>query len=165
MLFRSLLEVKTHIHTYWGEGATGICKEYGTEYYHGYNPQNNQWKSMANEDKINMQGKEYFVFGGSGINATFQTDSKGNKPIPYEIAGEYRHGISGIAMRLKQECDYTVIYQIHEQEVGWMEPKSDGEEAMKEKDKPFSSIRVALVRKEEKQKILEEWKKDIGKHV
>ena len=100
--------------------------------------------------------------GGGGVNLTGNTDSQGRNPIPYSEEGQYNYGISGINMELKDDTYYSIIYQILVDEVGWIEPKSDGVECVYKHNKPFSAIRIALIPKNQKEHIYKMWKEDIG---
>ena len=44
---------------------------------------------------VTIDGKKYFMFGGSGINSWRNTDANGKNPIPDDQPGQYLYGISG----------------------------------------------------------------------
>ena len=90
------------------------------------------------------------------------TDINGKNPIKNDDSKPYQYGISGISMKLKSTSYYTVIYQIFVDKVGWIAPKSDGEECIYRKDKPFSAFRMALIPKNQKQYVLNMWNDDVG---
>ena len=159
---KDFLQVKAYDYTYWGQGGIGTCGLSGKRYMHGYNPSQNTWESMNSNQLITLQGEKYFELGGAGVNLVGNTDINGNNPIPFDNRFEFRYGISGISMKLKDYSYYSVVYQIFIGSVGWIEPKSDGEECMYMQNKPFSAFRMALVPQKEKQYILDMWNKDIG---
>lgn len=156
------LQAKTYINTHWGEGTYAKCKTSGLIYNYGYNPNNGIYKSMNSSGLVTINGKKYFQFGGSGINTYGNTDINGNNPIPSDIASQYRYGICGINIKLKDYSQFSVVYQILVNEVGWIEACSDGEECMYSKQKPMSGFRITLIPKSEKQYVLDTWNKDIG---
>ena len=135
--------------------------EYGFIYKHGYNPTENTYKSMNSQDLVTIQGKKYLQFGGSGINLMENTDINGNNPIPKELAYGYPFGISGIKFRLKDYSEFSIVYQIYVDKVGWIKACSNGQECMYSKDMPMSAIRVALVPNSEMKYVLDTWNKDV----
>ena len=159
---KDFLKVRAYDYTHWGEGTSGICKLTKNAYKFGYNPGENSWYTMYSLNKIKLNNEEYFELGGGGVNLTGNTDSQGRNPIPYSEEGQYNYGISGINMELKDDTYYSIIYQILVDEVGWIEPKSDGVECVYKHDKPFSAMRIALIPKNQKEHIYNMWKKDIG---
>lgn len=159
---KDFLQVQSYVYTYWGEGTQGICEDTKLNYSYGYNPSKNSWKSMLSKDLVTFNKKQFFQFGGSGINGYQATDSQGKNPIPTEISLKYPYGVSAIRIKLKDDSDYTVIYQILVEEVGWLNPCSNGEEACYKKDKPMSAFRMALIPKTEKNDLLQQWKKVVG---
>lgn len=156
------VQARSYIYTYWGEGSYGKCTTSGVVYNYGYNPTNGSYKSMKSTDLVNLGGKKYFQLGGSGINGSLNTDLNGNGAIPNSIAGQYKYGISGINLKLKDYSQFSVIYQILIDKVGWIKACSDGQECMYAKDKPMSAFRIALIPKSEKQYVLDTWNKDVG---
>lgn len=156
------LQARSYIYTYWGEGSYGRCTTSGILYNYGYNPLNGSYKSMKSTDLVTIGDKKYFQLGGSGINSYTNPDANGNNPIPSNIAPLYRYGICGINMKLKDYSQFSVVYQILVNGVGWMSACSDGQECMYAKDKPMSAFRIALVPKTEKQYVINTWNKDIG---
>ena len=159
---KDFLKVRAYDYTHWGEGTSGICKLTKNAYKFGYNPGENLWYTMYSLNKIKLNNEEYFELGGGGVNLTGNTDSQGRNPIPYSEEGQYNYGISGINMELKDDTYYSIIYQILVDEVGWIEPKSDGVECVYKHDKPFSAMRIALIPKNQKEHIYNMWKEDIG---
>lgn len=126
-------------------------------YNHGYNPSSSGYKSMLSNDLVDINGKKYFQFGGSGINGHKKTDTNGNNPIPSDIANKYLYGISGIQIDLKDYSYYSIVYQIYVDGTGWIKAKSNGELCMLAKDKPMSALRVSLIPKTEEQKLVASW--------
>ena len=156
------VQAKSYIYTYWGEGSYGRCTTSGILYNYGYNPLDESYKSMKSSDLVTIGNKKYFQFGGSGINGYLNTDANGNNPMPSNIAPLYRYGICGIKMKLKDYSEFSVVYQILVDGIGWVSACSDGQECMYAKDKPMSAFRIALVPKTEKQYVIDTWNKDIG---
>lgn len=156
------VQAKSYIYTYWGEGSVGKCTTSNLLYNYGYNPNNGTYKSMNSNDLVTIEGKQYFQFGGSGINSYLNTDANGNNPIPGHISSTYQYGICGIEFKLKDYSEFSVVYQIYVDKVGWLESCSDGEECMYDKTSPMSAFRIALIPKSEKQYVLDTWNKDIG---
>ena len=156
------LQVRAYDHTYWGPGGASRCSLSGNKYLHGYNPSESTWQTMNADSLIMLDGKEYFELGGAGVNYGGTTDINGKNPIKNDDSKPYQYGISGISMKLKSTSYYTVIYQIFVDKVGWIAPKSDGEECIYRKDKPFSAFRMALIPKNQKQYVLNMWNDDVG---
>ena len=156
------LQANAYVYTYWGEGTYGKCTTSGILYKYGYNPSDGSYKSMKSSDLVTIEGKKYFQFGGGGINGYLITDTNGKNPMPASVAEQYKYGISGVRLRLKDYSQFSVIYQILIDKVGWVKACSDGQECMYAKNKPMSAFRVALVPKTEKQYVINTWNKDVG---
>lgn len=156
------VQAKSYIYTYWGEGSYGRCTTSGILYNYGYNPLDGSYKSMKSTDLVTIENKKYFQFGGGGINGYLNTDVNGRNPMPASIADQYKYGISGIQLKLKDYSQFSVVYQILIDKVGWIKTCSDGQECMYAKDKPMSAFRIALVPKTEKQYVINTWDKDVG---
>lgn len=156
---------QAYIYHHWGEGMFGRCKDTNMIYSYGYNPNADSWKTMSSSDVVTINGKKYFQFGGAGINSDTNTDINGNNPISAEISHEFRYGICGLTLGLKDYTDYSIVYQIYVSEVGWLSATSNGIETMYAKDKPMSAFRVALIPTSEKQNQINTWNKDIGKKI
>lgn len=156
------VQAKSYIYTYWGEGSRAKCTTSGITYNYGYNPTNGNYKSMKSADLVTIENKKYFQFGGSGINGSLCTDINGNNPMPNSIAGQYKYGISGINFRLKDYSQFSIVYQILIDKVGWTKACSDGQECMYNKTSPMSAFRIALIPKSEKKYVVDTWNKDIG---
>ena len=157
------VRARAYVYNYWGTNA--ICADTGMQYNYGYNPSSSSWKTMASSDLVTIAGKKYFQFGGAGINGTGKTDINGNNPIPEDIGKQFKHGMCGITLSLKDYTDYSIVYQIYVSEVGWIEAKANGAEAIYSKTKPMSAFRVALIPTSEKQSQINTWNKDIGKKI
>lgn len=155
------LKVSGYMHTYWGEGYQIESGQYGIIYNHGYNPKSG-YKSMENSKLAINNGKKYIHIGGEGANYHGATDVNGKNPIPIEIAKQYKYGISGIKLDLKEHEQNSIIYQIFLSETGWIETCKNGEEALKEKTKPIEAMRFAVVPTSEVEFIVKEWDKSIG---
>lgn len=156
------IQARAFVHTYWGIGREAICESSHMKYSYGYNPSKSLWKSMNSKDLVNLNGKQYFQFGGSGMNLTNKTDINGNNPIPYEQAEKFLYGISGIQMKLKDESYYSIVYQIYVCNKGWLEPAFDGKETRDQNSKPFSAFRMTLIPKTEREAVVNMWKKEVG---
>lgn len=156
------VQARAYIHTYWGEYTYGRCTSSKLLYKYGYNPAGGRYKSMKSTDLVTIQDKKYFQLGGSGMNGNLVEDANGKNPIPTNVAAEYRYGISGIEFKLKEYSQFSIIYQIFIDKVGWIKACADGEECMYSKISPMSAFRIALVPKSEKQYVLDTWNKDIG---
>lgn len=156
------VQANAYVYTYWGEGSLGRCDNSGIIYKYGYNPSYDTYKSMKSEDVVNIEGKKYFQFGGSGINRIYNTDINGNNPMPGSAAWQYLYGVSGIRFKLKDYSYFSIVYQILVDGVGWIKSCSDGQECMYAKNKPMTAFRVVLVPKTEKQYVVDNWDKDVG---
>lgn len=156
------VQAKAYVYTHWGEGTYAKCATSGMLYNYGYNPNDGKYKSMNSNDLVMIGDKKYIQFGGSGINTYRNTDINGNNPIAIDIASEYRYGICGIELKLKEYSLFSVVYQILVDKVGWITACSDGQECMYAKNKPMSAFRIALVPKSEKTHVLDTWNKDVG---
>lgn len=154
------IQANAYVHTHWGEGSKARCSTSNLIYAHGYNPGVGTYKSMNSNDLVTISGNKFFQLGGAGVNAQNYTDINGNNPVP--LTGKYEYGISGISMKLKDYSQFSIVYQILVNNVGWIQACSDGQECMYNKTKPMSAFRVALVPNTEKQYVLDTWNKDIG---
>lgn len=156
------IQARTYIYTYGGDSSYGKCTSSGLLYKNGYNPSSTTYKSMSSSDLVTIQGKKYFQFGGAGINGDGIKDANGENPIPNSAAKEYRYGICGIKFKLKEYSQFSIVYQIYVDKVGWVKSCSDGEECIYNKTSPMSAFRMALVPNTEKQYVIDTWDKDIG---
>lgn len=161
---KDFLQVKAYVYTYWGEGKSSICDQSKQIYYHGWNPSKTNWSSLMSKENITLQGEEYIQFGGTFINGENNTDINGKNPIPWKVAREYKYGISAIQLKLKDYSEYSIVYQIYIDQVGWIEPKKNEEIACYKESSPISAIRIALVPNSELNAILKTWNKDTRKN-
>lgn len=161
-LDKDFVQFRSYIYTHWGENSLAQCKKFGTIYKYGFNPNANQANTMNVGNFITLNQQKYLQFGGEGINDYNATDINGNNPIPKEIADEYRYGISEIEIQLVNYNDYSILYQVLVDGIGWVKTASDGQKCCYTYTKPFSAIRVTLVPKTEKQYIIDLWNKDLG---
>ena len=69
-----------------------------------------------------------------------------------------------VNFRLKDYSQFSVVYQIFVDKVGWINACSDGKECMYDKVSPMSAFRIALIPKSEKQYVIDTWNKDIGSY-
>ena len=156
------LQGKVYDHTYWGDGARSICNYSEYAFYHGYNPTSSSlWWTIGYSNTLSYQKNSYTQFGGIGVNSPNKTSSV-YKPIPSEIAKQYLFGISAIQFKFKNTTDYSVVYQGYINGFGWLQASSDGEENCCQYDKPFSSLRINLVPKTEKQYLVNYWNRNVG---
>ena len=79
------------------------------------------------------------------------------KPIPESIAKQYLYGISSIKIKLKNNDNYNLVYQVWVNGYGWQNAVLDGGEAKYSYTKPITAFRVTLVPKTEKQYVLDTW--------
>ncbi len=156
------VQANAYVYTYWGAGVEAKDTSTGVIYRYGYNPYENSYKNMKTSHLITLQGNKYFQFGGAGINSYQNTDINGNNPIPMDVSNLYKYGICGFKFKLKDYSQFSIVYQILVDKVGWVTPKSDDEECMYDKTKPMSAFRIALVPKSEKIHVLNTWSKDVG---
>ena len=154
------IKSRAYIYTHWGTSGKGKCSDSGMIYLNGYNPSSTKYKSMKSTDLVDIEGKKYFQFGGKGINKKNSTDINGKNPIPEDVAITYPYGICGILFELKDYSYYSIVYQIYIEGVGWLTPKSDGEECIYSKKKPMSAIRISVIPKTQKSSLITKWKKD-----
>ena len=152
---KNFVQAQGFAYTYWGEGSIGVCDDTQEEYPYGYTT----WKGMNIGHNPIIQRRAYFQFGGAGINQSHKTDINGTNPIPNEIGFEYRYGISGIKFKLQDYTEYSIIYQIYVDKIGWLKTAINEEGTMYRYDKPMSAIRVAIIPNSEVNYIIETWKK------
>ena len=160
---KDFLQVRAYVYTHWGENAASICHQTNQIYYHGWNPLKNEWDTLLSKENITLEGKNYIQFGGAGVNRVKNTDTNGNNPISDQISKEYRYGISAIQLKLKDNSEYSIVYQIYIDQVGWINPAKNGEIECYKEDKPISALRIALVPNSELSAVLETWNKDVRK--
>ena len=154
------IQTKCFINTYWGEGIQGSCYTYETRYDYGYNPSENEYATLANGTKINLDGKLTLLLGGTGMNREGNS-GRGGHAIPKEIAEQHPFGITALSIKLKDDSEYSVVYQAWVDGEGWLEPVSDGEETTYNHSNPIGAYRMSLIPKTEKQYLIDNWKKDV----
>lgn len=157
---KDFLQAKAYVYTHWGEEAASICHESNQIYYHGWNPSESEWSTLLSKENITLEGKNYIQFGGTGLNRERNTDINGNNPISGEISKEYRYGISAIQLKLKDDSEYSIIYQIYVDQVGWVEPAKNGEIECYKTNMPISALRITLVPNSEVNAVLKTWNED-----
>lgn len=160
-LDNDFIQTRCFVNTYWKEGIQGACYTYGTRYNYGYNPSENEYATLANGTKINLDDKLTLLLGGVGINREGNSGI-GGEAIPKEIAKEHLFGITALSMKLKDTSEYSIVYQAWVNGVGWLEPVPDGEETTYNHSKPIGAYRMSLIPKTEKEYLIEDWKKDVG---
>ncbi len=152
------LQARVFDYTYWGEDTKAICKYSEIYYQYGYTPSASTWFDMTSSSNIvHFLGKLSLQLGGQGHNITNNTSVGKYNPIPEEIAKQNLYGLSGIALRLNDCEEYSIVYQIYVPSIGWLKASSDGEESSYSHDKPFSAIRINIVPKSEKQYLINYW--------
>ena len=159
------VQANAYVHTYWGDNIKGKCTTSGLIYNYGYNPGKNTFKSMKSNDLVTINSKKYFQLGGSGVNGVGVTDSNGNNPIPEDIGWQFKYGITGITMKLKDYSYYSIVYQVLVNKVGCLKASSDGVECTYNHTIPISAFRIALVPKTEKQYVINQWNKVVGTNI
>ena len=160
-LDKDFIQFRPYINTYWGEGIQGSCYSYETRYIYGYNPSSDSYASLQSGNMINLDGDISLYIGGLGMNRA-RNAGRGGKPIPEDIANKYLFGISGLKIDLKDYSEYSIVYQIWVDGVGWQKAVSDGEETTYSHDKPIGAYRMSLIPKTEKQYLITSWNKDCG---
>lgn len=161
---KDFLQTKAYVHTHWGQGAGAICHESGQIYYHGWNPVDSEWATLLSKENVVLDGINYIQFGGTGINRANNTDTNGNNPTPVEITKQYNYGVSGIQLKLKDESEYSIVYQVYVDKVGWVKPAKNGEIECYKEDKAISAFRIALIPNSELNALLATWNKDTRKN-
>lgn len=160
---KSFLKSRVFDYNYWGEGSKINCSFSEIPFYYGYNPGNSLWCDMnSNKQLIYFFGTLCLELGGIGQNQAGNVAQNVIKPIPENIAKQYLFGLSSVNFSLTSYDDYSIVYQIYVSKVGWLTPKSDGNESKYSYDKPFSAFRMVLAPKSEKQRLISYWNRDIG---
>lgn len=161
----SFLQGKAYDYNYWGEGSTGLCTYTESRYTYGYNPISS-WRYLGSDihGSCNFYGHFCFKFGGIGQNVAGKENISGpiKTAIPENISKQYLFGLSSVTFKLTDYSNYSIIYQIYVNKVGWLPTASDGQETFYSLDKPFSAIRMGLVPKSEKQYVINFWNRNIG---
>lgn len=158
-----LLQGKAYVYTHWGENARGICRYSEISYYHGYNPiSSTEWFNIGNNNLVMYHKNLFTQLGGVGLNAANATASNIQIPIPSDISKQYLYGISGIQFKLKDNSNYSVVYQAYVKDVGWIKASCDGQENLYQHNRPISAFRINIVPKTEKQYLIDFWNRNVG---
>lgn len=155
------LQIQAYVHTYWGENAKVVSNTYENIFYHGYNPGEENYSSMLNGEIVYVNGQKHFILGGDGINREGKKSINITTPITSEVAEKYPFGISSIKAKLKNDTEYSVVYQIYVPEQGWQKAASDDEESTYAHDKPITGFRMTIVPKSEKESLIKCWNEDM----
>ncbi len=155
------LQARVFDYTYWGENTRAICNSSKIVYTYGYYPSSTTWIDITSRNSIRFLNKISLQLGGYGHNATGNSCSNYKTPIPKEIAEQNLYGLSGIALKLKDCEEYSIVYQIYVHSIGWLKTSSDGEETTYAHNKPFSAIRINIVPKSEKSHLMNYWNRVI----
>ena len=161
----NILQARAFDYTYWGENTTARCHLSEISYKYGYNPDPSGWYDINTKNAVPFLGKLCLQLGGQGQNSTNNSCKELSNPIPENIANQNLYGLSGIAFKLNNSSDYSIVYQIYVKDIGWLKAASDGEESTYSHDKPFSAIRINLVSKSDKKYLLNYWNSFIGTHT
>lgn len=151
--------VRAFVYSYW-QKTLGVCNYTGNTYCFGYNPYDETWRNMKNAKLAKINEKEYFVFGGVGLNKEGQCDVNGENPINDQIAIGARYGISAIKFKLKDYSQYSIVYQIHTMWDGWIPPSYNEKENSVGYPSTISGLRVTVVPNSELQAVYDFWYKD-----
>lgn len=162
---KDFLQGKAYVYTNWGEGSKARYTDTKRIYDYGWNPVETEWKYETPENRITLKDRTYFQLGGAGVNMMYNTDINGNGAISKELTTQYLFGISALSLKLKSEEEYSILYQIYLNNIGWMPAAKNGEITCYQKDKPMSALRVALVPNSEVNAVLTSWNKEIGKTI
>ena len=158
---KDFFKVSAYGYTYWKNGSVIKSIFTGNLYSQGYNP-GIGYSTMLNTNCVQINGKEYLQVMGEGVNTENNTDINGNNPIPFKIAEQYLFGISAIKLDLKDTSEYSVIYQIFFNDIGWSQTYKNGEEAIRDYTKTFEAIKIAIIPTSELEIIVNQWNKNIG---
>ena len=149
------------MYCYW-TNSLGYCSTTNLTYKFGFNPEEDGWKSLNDEELAIINGKEYFQFGGTNINYEWQYDINGENHIPAHIASKYIYGVSGINLKLKDYTEYSIIYQTYVPQFGWLKPQYNEGYASNGGPATMSALRVTVVPNSEIQDVYDSWNKVTG---
>lgn len=156
-----LLQGKSYVYTHWGENARGICRYSKIFYYYGYNPiSSTEWFNIGNNNLVMYHKNLFTQLGGVGLNVANATASNIQIPIPSNISKQYLYGISGIQFKLKDNSNYSVVYQAYVKDIGWLKVSCDGQENLYQHNRPISAFRINIVPKTEKQYLIDFWNRN-----
>ncbi len=159
----TILSSKYYLYTYWPNGLRGICNYSENSYFCGNNPPNtSNWIHIGEDNLAIVRGIYYTQLGGCGINFPNKRINNGDR-IPPDIAAKNLFGISSLSLKLSDNySDYSIIYQIYINDIGWINSVCDGEELKYSVTSPFSAIRINIVPKSEKNYLINYWDEDVG---
>lgn len=167
----NFVRIRGYVHSFWNNLSDyGKCNNTGYKYKLGEAPNSsaNLYYSMASSELSTINGNKYIQIGGSGINMQTFRDYYGNNPIPINVVydenyiGKYPYGVSELQMQLADYSELSIVYQILVNDYGWLKVATNGNITTAGKDLPMSAIRVAIIPNSEKEKVVEQWNKDIG---
>lgn len=158
---KDFLKVAVYAYTYWKQGSIAQSDHTYNLYRCGYNPISD-YSTIENTKNVIINGKNYLQMAGEGINGMNYTDIYGNDPLPPDLALQYHYGISSIKLDLKDTSEYSIIYQIFFNDIGWSKTYKNGEEAIRDYSKPFEAIKIAIIPTSELEIIMNQWNKNIG---
>lgn len=158
-LDKDYLQGKVFVYDYWNN-FTISCTTTGNTYNFGVNPTDGTWRSMLGDNLAIIDGKEYFQFGGSGMNQAGQCDIDGNHKLSSSIAKRCLYGISELTFKLKDYSEYSVIYQPYTAEYGWIEPEYNETTATMGYPTVMSAMRIAIIPNSELQDVYDFWNLD-----
>lgn len=158
---KDFFKVSVYAYTYWKKGSIAQSDHTDNLYICGYNPITG-YSTIENTENVEINGDEYLQMAGEGINGMNYTDIYGNDPLPPDLALQYNYGISSMKLDLKDTSEYSIIYQIFFNDIGWSKTYKNGEEAIRDYTKPFEAIKIAIVPTSEIEFIINEWNQNIG---
>lgn len=155
---KTILSAKYYLHTYWPNGLRGLCNYSENSFLCGNNPKNDSdWINVGKDNFAIVAGTYYTELGGCGINYPNAKVNSGNK-LPPDIASKNLYGISSLSLKLSDNfSDYSIVYQIYINGIGWLNTAYDGENLKYSLDSPFSAIRINIIPKSEKNYIINYW--------
>lgn len=157
-----LLQGKAYVYTHWGENARSICRYSKIFYYHGYNPiSSTEWFDIGNNNLVMYHKNLFTQLGGVGLNVADATASNIQISIPSDISKQYLYGISGVQFKLKDNSNYSVVYQAYVKDIGWLKASCDGQENLYQHNRPISAFRINIVPKTEKQYLIDFWNRNV----
>ena len=158
---QDFLKVAVYAYTYWKQGSIAQSDHTYNLYRCGYNPISD-YSTIENTKNVIINGNNYLQMAGEGINGMNYTDIYGNDPLPPDLALQYHYGISAIKLDLKDKSEYSIIYQIFFNDIGWSRTYKNGEEAIRDYTKPFEAIKIAIIPTSEVEIIMSQWNQNIG---
>ena len=77
------------------------------------------------------------------------------------IENDIEPGIKALSIKLRDDDECSVVYQVWVRGIGWLEPASDGEESTYDNNKSIKAYRFSIVPKSEKQYLIDLWNEDV----